>query len=120
MASAVAEVSGSRPRWVDQDMDEVETYMCHVGELSIAYRSNCEVLSWDRSVGLDRGSGHRHEREVVEAMHTLLSDYVSKFMIHPLSRFFRRALQLMKLVLQTVSVPTRGCLMPRGLVVPMR
>ena len=55
-------------------------------------------------MGLGRGSGHRHEQEVVEAMHTLLSDHVSKFMFLPLSRF-RLALQLIKLVWQAVSVP---------------
>ena len=85
-------------------MDEVETYLCHADELSIAYRFNDQVLSWDHSVGPGRGSGRGHEQEVIEAMHPLLSDHVSKFMFLPLSRF-RLALQLIKLVWQAVSVP---------------
>ena len=37
MANAAAELFGSRPRWADLDMDEVQTYLCHVGELSINF-----------------------------------------------------------------------------------
>ena len=52
-------------------------------------------------------------------MHSLSFEHVSKLMFLPLSRF-RRAMQLIRLVLHAVSVTLRVCLMPRGRVVQMR
>ena len=54
-ANVAAELFGSRPRWADLDMDEVQTQLSHVGELNIhfVFMWSLRLLRFAVMLGMD-------------------------------------------------------------------